>query len=100
MKHFPAPYTRHTKNKCRLYQEKVVKIGDQTKSAEKQSQNIYIYIYFFEICLRFIFTIFYTGSFQVPPEKAPSLKMSIPTQNPNLTFLKVTSTTKLFFAMK
>ena len=65
---FPAPYIRHTKNKCRLYQEKVVKVGDQTKSAEKQSKSFF---FFFEICLRFVFTIFCTGSFQVPPEKIP-----------------------------
>ena len=43
---FPAPYIRHTKNKCRLYQEKVVKVGDQTKSAEKQSKSFFFVLRF------------------------------------------------------
>ena len=38
---FPGPYIRHTKNKCILYQEKVVKVGDRTKSAEKQSKSFF-----------------------------------------------------------
>ena len=37
-------------------------------------------------CLRFLFTIFHTGSFRVPPEKNhPHLKVPVPTQNPILT---------------
>ena len=41
-------------------------------------------IFFF--CLRSEFTIFYTESFQVPPEKNhPPPKVSTPTQNPDLT---------------
>ena len=41
---------------------------------------------FFFFFLRFVFTIFYTGSFQVPPEeKSPPPKVPIPSQNPNLT---------------
>ena len=36
-------------------------------------------------CLRFVVSSFYTGSFQVPPEKnQPLTKVPIPTQNPNL----------------
>ena len=45
--------------------------------------TIGIFFFFF---LRFVFTIFYTGSFQVPPEeKSPPPKVPIPSQNPNLT---------------
>ena len=37
-------------------------------------------------CLRSEFTIFYTESFQVPPEKNhPPPKVPTPTQNPDLT---------------
>ena len=36
----------------------------------------------------FAFTIFYKGSFQVPPEKNhPHLEVLIPTQNPNSTYV-------------
>ena len=38
-------------------------------------------IFLLEISIHY----FYTGSFQVPPEKNPPPKVPIPTQNPNLT---------------
>ena len=60
------------KNKDNTDQRKVVWAGE--KHCEK---------HFFS--LRFVFTIFYTGSFQVPPEKLLPSKKPIPTQNPNLT---------------
>ena len=61
---------------------KVVGVGDQKWEIV---ENI-IGIFFFFFCLRFVFTIFYTGSFQVPPEKrSPPPKVPIPIQNPNLT---------------
>ena len=44
--------------------------------------------FFFFFCLKFIFTIFYARSFQVPPEKNhPPPKVLIPTQNLNLTYV-------------
>ena len=60
------------KNKDNTDQRKVVWAGE--KHCEK---------HFFS--LRFVFTIFYTGSFQVPPEKLLPSKKPIPTQNPNFT---------------
>ena len=41
---------------------KFVRVGDQ----KWEIVEITIRIFF---CLRFVFTIFYTGSFQVPPKK-------------------------------
>ena len=59
---------------------KFVRVGNQ----KWEIVEITIKIIFF--CLRLLFTIFYTGNFQVPPEKkSPPPKVSIPTQNPNLT---------------
>ena len=61
---------------------KFVKVGDQ----KWEIVEITIGIIFSFFCLRFVFIIFYTGSFQVPPKKnPPPLKVPIPTPNPNLT---------------
>ena len=52
---------------------KFVRVGDQ----KWEIVEITIRIIFF--CLRFVFTIFYTGSFQVPPKKNhPHLKCQFP----------------------
>ena len=61
---------------------KLARVGTKSKKLQKlQSESL-----FFFFCLRFVFTIFYTGSFQVPPEKkSPPPEVPIPTQNPNLT---------------
>ena len=59
---------------------KFVRVGDQ----KCEIVEITIGIIFF--WLRFVFTIFYTESFQVPREKIlPSPGVPIFTQNPNLT---------------
>ena len=44
---------------------KFVMVGDQ----EGEIVEITIGITFFLFCLRFVFIIFYTGSFHVPPKK-------------------------------
>ena len=50
---------------------KFVRVGDQ----KWEIVEITIGIFFFFFCLRFVFTIFYTGSFQVPTKKNhPHLK--------------------------
>ena len=60
---------------------KFVRVGDQ----EWEIVEITTRITFFLFCLRFVFIIFYTGSFHVPPKKKlPTPKVSISTQNPNL----------------
>ena len=43
--------------------QKFVQVGDQ------KWENVEITIKIIFYCLRFVFTIFYTGSFQVQPEK-------------------------------
>ena len=53
-------YTMENKDTNTDYQ-KVVTVGDQNSETVEITIGI--------ICLRFVFTIFYTGSFQVPPEK-------------------------------
>ena len=56
-------------------------LGQGTKS--EKLWNYYNRNHFF--CLRFVFTTFSTGSFQVPPKKkSPPPKLPVPTQNPNL----------------
>ena len=56
---------------------KFVRVGDQ----KWEIVEITIRIIFF--CLRFVFTIFYTGSFQVPPKKNhPHLKCQFPPKIP------------------
>ena len=56
---------------------KFVRVGDQ----KWEIVEITIGIIFF--CLRFVFTIFYTGSFQVPPKKNhPHLKCQFPPKIP------------------
>ena len=60
---------------------KFVRVGHQ----EWEIVEITIGITFFLVSLRFVFIIFYTGSFHVPPiKKLPTPKVSIATQNPNL----------------
>ena len=57
---------------------KFVRVGDQKSELVEVTIRI---IFFF---LRFVFTIFYKGSFQVPPKKkSPPPKVPIPTQNLN-----------------
>ena len=53
---------------------KFVSVGDQ----KWDIVEITIGIFFF-LCVRFVFTVFYTGSFQVPPKKnQPNLKYQFP----------------------
>ena len=64
----------------RDYQE-VVRVGNQ----KWEIVEITIGIFFFCCCCcwRFVFIIFYTGTFQFPPEKtSPPPKVATPTQNP------------------
>ena len=62
--------------------QKLVRVGNK----KWEIVEITIGIFFFIFCLRFVFTILYTGSFQVSPEKNHSQpKVSIPTQNHDLT---------------
>ena len=62
---------------------KFVRVGDQKWEIVEITIGI---IFFFFFCLRYVFTIFYTGSFQVPPKKNhPPPKVPIPTHNTNLT---------------
>ena len=57
--------------------EKVL-TGQKVRNCRNYSQY-----HFF--CLRFVFTIFFTRSFQVPPEKkSPPPEVLTSTQNPNL----------------
>ena len=48
--------------------QKFVRVGDQKWEIVEITIRI-IFLLFFFFGLRFVFTIFYTGSFQVPPEK-------------------------------
>ena len=58
--------------------QKVVRVGGQKRE--------FVEITFRMVFLRFFFIIFYTGSFEVSPEKNhPPPKVPIPNQNPNLT---------------
>ena len=58
---------------------KFVRVGDQ----KWEIVEITIRIIFFFFCLRYVFTIFYTGSFQVPPKKNyPHLKCQFPPKIP------------------
>ena len=58
---------------------KFVRLGDQ----KWEIAEITIGIIFFFFCLRYVFTIFYTGSFQVPPKKNhPHLKCQFPPKIP------------------
>ena len=73
-------YTMENKDTNTDYQ-KVVRVGDQKWEIVETTFGIIF-------CLRFVFTIFYAESFQVPPEKnhpQPKRKWPIPTQNHNLT---------------
>ena len=57
---------------------KFVRVGDQ----KWETVEIAISIFFF-FCFRFVFTIFYTESFQVPPKKNhPHLKCQSPHKIP------------------
>ena len=59
--------------------QKFVKVGYQ----KGEIVEITIEIFFFFFCLRFAFTVFHTGSFQVSPEKNhPHLKCLIPPKIP------------------
>ena len=61
-------------------------LGQGTKSEKLQKLRLGSFFW-----LRFVFTIFYTESFQVPPKKkSPPLKVPIPTQSPNLTYVPPT----------
>ena len=51
--------------------QKFIRVGDQKWE---------ILVFFFFFWLRFVFTIFYTGSFQVPPDKITPPKVPTPTQ--------------------
>ena len=68
-------YTMKNKDTTTEYQ----KVFRERTKNEKESKS------FLFVCLTFVFTIFYTGCFQVLPGKKPSPKVSIPTQNPSLT---------------
>ena len=59
--------------------QKFIRVGDQTW----EILGGFFCLFF---CLRFVFTIFYTGSFHVPPEKITPPKVPTPTQNPDLTY--------------
>ena len=60
--------------------QKLVRVGNK----KWDIVEITIGIFFF-FCLGFVFTILYTGSFQVSPGKNHSQpKVPIPTQNPDL----------------
>ena len=60
--------------------QKVVRVGDQKRKIVKNTIGI---IFFFKTRIHY----FYTGSFQVPPEKkSPPPKVPILTQNPNLIY--------------
>ena len=63
--------------------QKVVGVGDQIWEILETAIEIFFFF------LRFLFTILYIGSFEVPPEKkscpSRSTKVPIPTQKPNLT---------------
>ena len=58
-------------------------LGYKTKSEKFQNYKRNHFSFFFFFCLRYLFTIFYTGSLKVPPQKnQPHLKCQFPPKIP------------------
>ena len=83
----PRPWLQQTK-KFSPQQKNYLWIGgsnNNERGPKVRNRRNYNRNLFFCFCMRFVFTIFYTGSFQVPPKKkSRPPTVPVPTQNPNL----------------